>query len=69
MPPSTGSSLSISHLLFLLGGFLLGMSIGGLTYPAEPNVTLVAGTAVVGLCTLIAGQQSAEDRGGSSSEQ
>ncbi len=33
MPSSTGSSLSLSHLLFLPGGFLLGRSIGGLTYP------------------------------------
>lgn len=52
-------SLTVGHLLFLVGGFLLGMSLVGLTGPQDPNVTLYAGAAVVGLCTLIIGQQSA----------
>ncbi len=53
----------MAHLLFLLGGFLLGISIAGLTMPDDPHVVRSVAGIVMGLCTLIIGQQSAAHDG------
>ncbi len=58
----------LSHLLFLLGGVLLGYSIAGLTIPDDPDLTLRMSGIVVALCTLVVGQQTATRDGTSVSE-
>lgn len=50
--------MSLSHLLFLVGGLLLGYAVAALVIPDDPNVTQVGAGVVVGLSTLIVGQQS-----------
>lgn len=62
------SSVSLSHLLFLVGGLLLGYAIAVLAIVDDPNVTQVGAGVVVGLCTLIVGQQSAARSDGRASE-
>lgn len=61
-------SLTVEHMLFLVGGVLLGVSLVGLTGPHEPNATAYVASAVVGLSTLIIGQQAAARQGETSSE-
>ena len=68
MSTTNAISLTMSHALFLVGGFLLGYSIAGLIIPDDPNMTLRVSGLVVGLCTLIVGQQTALERSGSASE-
>lgn len=46
-------------MLFMLGGFLLGISIAGLFIPDDPAVVQGVAGIVLGLCTLVIGQQSA----------
>ena len=46
---------------------LLGYAIAGLVIPEDPDVTRVGVGVVVGLCTLIVGQQSAARSDGDAS--
>lgn len=68
MSTTNGTSQTMSHALFLVGGLLLGYSIAGLIIPDDPNMTLRVSGLVIGLCTLIVGQLTPLERSGSASE-
>lgn len=64
MRSTNGSSFSFpSHLLFMLGGLLLGYSIAGLIIPDDPDVMRRVLTIVIGLSVLIVGRQTAVREG------
>ena len=48
-----------AYALFVLGGALLGYAVAAALIPDEPGVGQAAGTATIGLLTLIIAQQTA----------
>ncbi len=56
-----------AYALFVLGGALLGYAVAAAVIPDDPAVGQAAGTATIGLLTLIVGQQTAANEDESSS--
>ena len=53
------SGVPIKHALFILGGILIGFGVASALIPDDAHIGSAIGTAVVGLCALIVGQQTA----------
>ena len=54
----SGRRWIVKHLLFVLGGFAIGLGFSSAFMPDDPNMVAAVGTAVGGLGALVVGQQA-----------
>ncbi len=52
----SGRRWILKHIMFILGGFTIGLGFSSAFMPDDPNIVAALGTAMVGLLALLVAQ-------------